>query len=183
MLCGLLAACLPARALQKAEYRQESYRKSLNAKLELHGLLQEVLQERLARRAVAAEEAAEASSAGAAAAAAADGAAAAAKAGGESFETLMAELDAVRTGRSLPAATVLKVAQLFRDEITVDNLPRGQLAALAKYAGLSPFAPEPLLRMQLRLKLKAIKEVRGGGCVRLPHAAGFISVAAAVLPC
>lgn len=40
----------------------------------------------------------------------------------------------------------------------MDNLPRGQLAALAKFAGLSPFAPEPLLRLQLRLKMRAIRE-------------------------
>lgn len=167
VLLKLFPNMLPSQ-FEKAEFRQEVYRKSLNARLELHQLLQEVLQERVARRAAAADGDASADAAGAEGAgssadagnstAGADAGAGNASSGEVSLESLMAELDAVRTGRALPPATVVKVAQLFRDEITVDNLPRGQLAALAKFAGLSPFAPEPLLRLQLRLKMRAIRE-------------------------
>lgn len=39
--------------VQKAEYRQETYRKSLSVKLELHGILQEVLQDRMAHSTIA----------------------------------------------------------------------------------------------------------------------------------
>jgi LETM1 and EF-hand domain-containing protein 1, mitochondrial len=134
VLLKLFPNMLPSQ-FEKAEYRQEAYRKSLNVKLELNGILQEILQERI--------EAGAASSAGT---------------GASSFEQLRRELDEVRSGRPLPAATLIKVATLFKDEITVENLPRGQLAALAKYIGLSPFAPEPLLRYQLRIKIKSIKE-------------------------
>jgi hypothetical protein len=153
--------------LQKAEYRQEAYRKSLNAKLELHGILQEVLQDRVARRADASFAAAALAAAGPAPAAASSAAASggsgdpapgAAASASSSFEQLLGELEAVRSGKELPPATVVKVAQLFKDELTVDNLPRGQLAALGKFLGISPFAPEPLLRFQLRVKMKAIRE-------------------------
>lgn len=69
----------------------------------------------------------------------------------------------------------VQVAQLFRDEITVDNLPRGQLAALAKFAGLSPFAPEPLLRLQVRWA-SACAAGRVPACLQ-PLSRGCVAVA------
>jgi len=107
--------------------------------------------------------------------------------GAQSVDALLAEMESVRAGAPLPPATVVKVAQMFRDEVTLDNLPRGQvkwanrsvggwefatgmehapfppprpmqLAALAKFVGISPFAPETLLRFQLRSKMRDIRE-------------------------
>ena len=43
------------------------------------------------------------------------------------------------------AAAIVRAAALFRDELTLDTLPRGQLATLAKFIGLSPYAPAALL--------------------------------------
>ena len=118
--------------VQKAEYRQEVYRKSLNVKLELHGILQEVLHDRVARAADARDT--------------------------PSAEVLLAQLADVRAGKPLPADAVVSVARLFSDDITLDNMPRGQLAVLAKYMGLSPYTPETVLRYQLRSRLRGIKE-------------------------
>lgn len=61
---------------------------------------------------------------------------------------------------------------MFKDDVTLENLPRGQLAALAKYLGISPFAPDVLLRYQLRSTLNALREddqelVREGGTATL----------------
>lgn len=128
--------------LQKAEFRQEVYRKSLNARLELHQLLQEVLQERVARRAASADAAAEGAAAEGAAAAteAGSGSASGAGAGGAgaggadvgavSLESLMAELDAVRTGRALPPATVVKVRHASWATSCVMPSPRRALQAM-----------------------------------------------------
>lgn len=133
VLLKLFPNMLPSQFV-KAEYRQEQYRKALNAKLELHGILQEVLQDRIRAAASAGEK------------------------GAPSAEQLLSQLKAVRSGEPLSGDALLSVASLFKDEITLDNMERGQLAVLAKYMGLSPFTPEPVLRYQLRSALRAIKE-------------------------
>ena len=131
VLLKLFPNMLPSQFV-KAEFRQEQYRKALNAKLELHGILQEVLQDRI-RTAAASKDA-------------------------PTVEQVLSGLKDVRSGRPLSGDALLSVASLFKDEITLDNMERGQLAVLAKYMGLSPFTPEPILRFQLRAALRAIKE-------------------------
>jgi LETM1 and EF-hand domain-containing protein 1 len=133
VLLKLFPNMLPSQ-FEKAELRQEAYRRSLAARLELHGILQEILADRTSSKVGAAAT------------------------GGEDAAALAAQLEAVRRGDPLPSSTVVAVARLFKDELTLDTLPKMQLAPLAKYCGFSPFAPEAVLRVQLRQHFKALAE-------------------------
>mmetsp|Transcript_4731 Transcript_4731/g.6704 ORF Transcript_4731/g.6704 Transcript_4731/m.6704 type:complete len:700 (-) Transcript_4731:1573-3672(-) len=53
---------------------------------------------------------------------------------------------------------VTKFARAFRDELTLDNLKRAQLAVLCRYMGLRPFGPDDLLRFQLRTAIRALRD-------------------------
>jgi LETM1 and EF-hand domain-containing protein 1, mitochondrial len=130
VLLKLFPNMLPSQ-FEKKEYRQEVYKKNLSSRLELHGILQEIVQDRMAE---------------------------AASTGAPSATEMLQRIEDVRAGKSLPLDAIVSVAQLFRDDVTIENVPRAQLAAVAKYLQLSPFTPEPLLRIQLRMKLRAIKE-------------------------
>ena len=121
---------LPSQ-FQKSETRQDAYRRSLHARIELHGVLADVLADHTA----AASKAADAPSSAA----------------------LLKEVEAVRSGAPLGASTIVRVASLFKDELTLDTLPHSQLVMLAKYAGLNPFVPDGILRSQLRKKVIEIK--------------------------
>jgi hypothetical protein len=114
-------------------------------KLELHGVLQEILADRTMKRL------ATTSTPGAAEGGnKADGTAV-------TMRQVLDELEAVRAGKRVSPDSVVKVAKMFQDELTIDNMPRGQLASLAKYMGLSPFTPDPILRMQLRVRFRDLK--------------------------
>lgn len=66
-------------------------------------------------------------------------------------------LSDVRDGKRVSNTSLLEVAKLFQDEITLDNISRPQLVSLCKYMGLSPYGPDVYLRQQLRKQLRAIK--------------------------
>lgn len=123
----------------KEHARQEGYRRSLRTRIELHGILREILADVSAR-----------------AAAPGDGGAAS---GGASASELAAQLGALRRGEPLGAAAIVRAAALFKDELTLDTLPRAQLATLAKFigSGLSPYAPAALLRRQLARRLAELQ--------------------------
>ncbi len=121
----------------KEQARQEGYRRSLRTRIELHGILREILADLSAR-----------------AAAPGDGGAAS---GGASASELAAQLGALRRGEPLGAAAIVRAAALFKDELTLDTLPRAQLATLAKFIGLSPYAPAALLRRQLARRLAELQ--------------------------
>lgn len=117
------------------------YRRSLGVKMELHSILQDVMRDRITTAAAA--------SARIASSGAADGVGTVAE--------LLTTLNDVRAGKPLSPHAIVAVARLFRDEITLESMPRAQLAVLAKYIGLSPFAPEPVLRYTLSSRLRALK--------------------------
>jgi LETM1 and EF-hand domain-containing protein 1 len=134
VLLRLFPNLLPSQ-FEKSDLRQEAYKRSLHTRMELHGILHEVLEEHTKNWA-------------------AKGAAGAQASAGE----LLAQMDAVRRGESMTPSAIVKVAALFKDDLTLDTLPRGQLATLAKYMGLSPFIPDPVLRLQLKKRLADLKE-------------------------
>ena len=61
------------------------------------------------------------------------------------------------SGKQVPNEQIVKIARLFRDEVTLDNIPRPQLVSLCKYMGLTPYGPDVFLRSQLRRQLRAIE--------------------------
>lgn len=67
-------------------------------------------------------------------------------------------MERVRMGRDIDEATVLKVAKLFSDELTTDNMSRSQLVSLCRYMGLPPYGGDNFLRFQLRSKINSLRD-------------------------
>ncbi len=52
---------------------------------------------------------------------------------------------------------LVKFAQLFNDELTLDTLERVHLINLCRFIGVTPFGTDEFLRTRLRARLAAIK--------------------------
>lgn len=61
------------------------------------------------------------------------------------------------TGESPTHEDVIKVAKIFKDDLTLDNLSRPQLVAMARYMNLNAFGSDMLLRYQIRRRMRQIK--------------------------
>lgn len=61
------------------------------------------------------------------------------------------------TGESPSPADVIKVCQLFKDDLTLDNLSRPQLVGISRYMNLNAVGPDTLLRYQIRHRMRQIK--------------------------
>ncbi|VVC30884.1 LETM1-like,EF-hand domain pair,Letm1 ribosome-binding domain,EF-hand domain [Cinara cedri] len=59
-------------------------------------------------------------------------------------------------GVVISADQILKFSKLFKDEITLDSLPRPQLVALCRVLELRPLGTSNFLRFQLTLKLRSL---------------------------
>jgi LETM1 and EF-hand domain-containing protein 1 len=59
-------------------------------------------------------------------------------------------------GNVISADEILKFSKLFKDEITLDSLPRPQLVALCRVLELRPIGTSNFLRFQLTLKLRSL---------------------------
>ncbi|XP_015369714.1 PREDICTED: LETM1 and EF-hand domain-containing protein anon-60Da, mitochondrial-like [Diuraphis noxia] len=59
-------------------------------------------------------------------------------------------------GTVISADEILKFSKLFKDEITLDSLPRPQLVALCRVLELRPIGTSNFLRFQLTLKLRSL---------------------------
>lgn len=62
-----------------------------------------------------------------------------------------------RAGRVLEAADIVQVSRLFKDELTLENVGRHELMAMARFLGLATYGTDGFLRYQLRSRIKAIK--------------------------
>lgn len=63
----------------------------------------------------------------------------------------------LRNGDSATNEDIIKFSKLFSDEITLDHIQRPQLVAMCKYMGIPTFGSDPILRFQLRNKLRQIR--------------------------
>ncbi|KAF8323199.1 LETM1-domain-containing protein, partial [Clavulina sp. PMI_390] len=61
------------------------------------------------------------------------------------------------TGESPSTEDIVKVAKLFDDELTLDNLSRPQLVSICRYMGLNAFGTDQFLKYQIRNRLQHIK--------------------------
>lgn len=61
------------------------------------------------------------------------------------------------TGESPTTEDVIKVSKAFRDDLTLDNLSRAQLVGMCKYMNLNTFGTDPMLRYQIRHRMRQIK--------------------------
>ncbi|XP_075412785.1 LETM1 domain-containing protein LETM2, mitochondrial [Tenrec ecaudatus] len=64
----------------------------------------------------------------------------------------------VQTGHRPSTKEIVRFSKLFEDELTMEHLDRPQLVALCKLLELQAFGTNNLLRFQLLMKLKSIKE-------------------------
>ncbi|KAF9544007.1 hypothetical protein EC957_000276 [Mortierella hygrophila] len=55
-------------------------------------------------------------------------------------------------------AEMIRVARLFRDELTVDNLSRPQLLSMCRYMNLNAFGTDNFLRYQIRTSMSSIRK-------------------------
>ncbi|XP_060846596.1 mitochondrial proton/calcium exchanger protein-like [Rhopalosiphum padi] len=61
-----------------------------------------------------------------------------------------------KEGVVIPADEILKFSKLFKDEITLDSLPRPQLVALCRVLEIQPIGTSSVLKYLLTLKLRAL---------------------------
>lgn len=61
------------------------------------------------------------------------------------------------TGEQPSREDVIKVCQIFKDDLTLDNLSRPQLYAMCRYLNLSTFGNDTMLRYQVRHRMRQIK--------------------------
>lgn len=61
------------------------------------------------------------------------------------------------TGESPTHADVVKVCQIFKDDLTLDNLSRPQLVGMTRYMNLNAFGTDMMLRYQIRHRMRQIK--------------------------
>ena len=67
-------------------------------------------------------------------------------------------IEKARMGEPIPNDVVIRIAQLFKDELTLANIARPQLVSMCQYMNLPPYGADMFLRFQLRNKLRALKE-------------------------
>lgn len=73
-------------------------------------------------------------------------------------EALKDFIQKIRSGEVVTNDQISEFAKLFNDEFTLDNLSRVHLVNMCKFAGLTPFGTDVILREQLRTHLRAIKD-------------------------
>ena len=76
----------------------------------------------------------------------------------ERAEALKDFIQKIRNGEVVTNDQIGQFAKLFNDEFTLDNLSRVHLVNMCKFAGLTPFGTDVILKEQLRSHLRAIKE-------------------------
>jgi len=73
-------------------------------------------------------------------------------------ENVAEMLGLVRKGHRISNDQILKVAKVFNDEITLENMHRPQLVSLCQYMGLRPYGSNPHLRWVLQNKMMKLHE-------------------------
>lgn len=117
---------------QTEHQRQEGLRATLKAKLEMAKFLQSTLDEMATQNIVGRNSKS-------------------AKEFSEWFQKVRSSGDQVTNEE------IMKFSKLFRDELTLDSLSRGQLIALCRVLEVQTLGTNNLLRFQLRMKLRSLK--------------------------
>lgn len=67
-------------------------------------------------------------------------------------------MEKARQGEPIPKESVLRIAKLFQDELTLANVARPQLVSMCQYMGLQAYGADSFMRFQIRNKLRMIQE-------------------------
>jgi LETM1 and EF-hand domain-containing protein 1 len=76
----------------------------------------------------------------------------------ESAGSMLEFLKKARNGEMIPPDVIIRYANYFKDDLTLDNMPRMQLLNMCKYMGIQPYGSDSFLRFQLRHKIRVLKE-------------------------
>jgi LETM1 and EF-hand domain-containing protein 1 len=60
-------------------------------------------------------------------------------------------MDKARMGEPLPTGAVIRMARLFKDELTLDNVSRSQLVTMCQFMGITHYGTDTFLRFQVIL--------------------------------
>ncbi|OQR86782.1 LETM1 and EF-hand domain-containing protein 1 [Achlya hypogyna] len=71
---------------------------------------------------------------------------------------VMSFIERAQRGEPLSSEETLRIAYLFNDEVTLDNISRPQLVGMCRYMGVNPYGNDNFLRFQLRMKIRALKK-------------------------
>jgi LETM1 and EF-hand domain-containing protein 1 len=75
--------------------------------------------------------------------------------GSDAFEEFFRRVRS--TGESPSAEDIIKVAKLFDDDLTLDNLSRPQLVSMCRYMGINAFGTDNFLRGAIRSRLMNLR--------------------------
>lgn len=76
----------------------------------------------------------------------------------ETAANLLKFLENARSGEMIPPDAIIRYANLFHDDLTLDNMPRMQLINMCRYMSIPPYGSDSFLRFQLRHKIRVLKE-------------------------
>ena len=76
----------------------------------------------------------------------------------DSAASMLEFLENARNGEPVPPDIILRYATYFKDDLTLDNMPRMQLVNMCKYMSIPPYGSDSFLRFQLRHKIRVLKE-------------------------
>ncbi|GKY93228.1 hypothetical protein MPSEU_000290500 [Mayamaea pseudoterrestris] len=76
----------------------------------------------------------------------------------DSAAAMLEFLEKARKGETIPADVIIKYANYFHDDLTLDNMPRMQLINMCKYMGIPHYGSDSLLQFQLRYKIRSLRE-------------------------
>jgi LETM1 and EF-hand domain-containing protein 1 len=128
---------LPSTFQEKSK-EQENFRKQLKMRLETAKFLQDTLGELAEKRRTESSEGV-------------------AKQEADAYEFSQFMKKVRSEGSYVSNQELLKFTKLFQDELTLDNLPLSQLRALCRILGVTTIGPPELLRFQLLMKLRDLK--------------------------
>jgi hypothetical protein len=75
-----------------------------------------------------------------------------------SAASMLEFLEKARSGESIPPDVIIRYANFFHDDLTLDNMPRMQIINMCKYMSIPPYGSEAFLRFQLRHRIRVLKE-------------------------
>lgn len=76
----------------------------------------------------------------------------------DSAASMLEFLTKARNGEMVPPDVIIRYANYFQDDLTLDNMPRMQLINMCKYMSIPPYGSDAFLRFQLRHKIRVLKE-------------------------
>ena len=76
----------------------------------------------------------------------------------QSASSFLEFMQLARSGAIIPNHIIVQYAHYFRDDLTLDNMPRMQLINMCKYMGIPPYGTESFLRFQLRHRMRSLRE-------------------------